>query len=39
MFAKNRRLERRDDIIDFLKKFIVEKLYNFSEEQEKKINF
>ena len=40
MFAKNRRLERRDDIIDFLKKkFIVEKMYNFSEEQEKKNKF
>ena len=40
MFAKNRRLERRSDIIDFFKKnFFVEKVYNNSEELEKKNKF
>jgi hypothetical protein len=40
MFAKNRRLEKRVDIIDFLKKkFTVDKVYNSSEDQEKKNKF
>lgn len=40
MFAKNRRLERRDDIIDFLKKnFHVSKIFNDAEFHEKNNQF